>query len=318
MVLLARQALAHIEHALGGPMSSTVTGLTALNQAGEAMESARDWVYMARSTGAIGFRAAVTGTGAVLTVSTDTLVLSSAFASYSLVAGDTVQLTDASGVTTEHKILTNADANTITLATNPPGATGTPTVSFTVRMGRIQLPSDFGTIIKVFGTDGFTRTAFSGTTTELMRIDSLALVQNNFVTGYALEWNVLAEKSTPVPTLKIWPQPTVVDDLALSATYYRLWPELTSDADIISIPPYMETLYLQYVRAFALGYEGGVDLGAAVAQVQALPIFIDAARRDTAGQSDLGPTPKAAIRKGSRAHGYDPLGTGLDERLFQD
>ena len=82
MVLLARQALAHIEHALGGPMSSTVTGLTALNQAGEAMESARDWVYMARSTGAIGFRAAVTGTGAVLTVSTDTLVLSNAFISY--------------------------------------------------------------------------------------------------------------------------------------------------------------------------------------------------------------------------------------------
>ena len=315
MVLLARQALAHIEHALGGPMSSTVTGLTALNQAGEAMESARDWVYMARSTGAIGFRAAVTGTGAVVDTGAKTVFLADAFASYTVVPGDTVQLTDSSGVVTEHKILLRDDQDTLTLMTVPAGS---PTVSFTVRMGRVQLPSDFGTIIKVFGTDGFTRTAFSGTTTELMRIDSLALVQNNFVTGYALEWNVLAEKSTPVPTLKIWPQPTVVDNLALSATYYRLWPELTSDADIISIPPYMETLYLQYVRAFALGYEGGVDLGAAVAQVQALPIFIDAARRDTAGQSDLGPTPKAAIRKGSRAHGYDPLGTGLDERLFQD
>jgi len=57
------------------------------------------------------------------------------------------------------------------------------------------------------------------------------------------------------PRLDLWPTPGQ-DELDRLMVYYRAgWGEIESDGQLIPIPDWIESLYLQIVRAFARGYE---------------------------------------------------------------
>ena len=324
MVLTARRAADFITNVLGGTVSAEIGVFDVLNQAGEQVEASRNWVYLKRSMRSLAFRAPVVATSGTWVNSTQTLTLAAAFATYTYVPGDEVVVTISDVESGTYKI-TGKSATVPDDAITVDCDLADGTWDFTIKVPRIQLPTDFGRIISVYGVNGFTRTSFPTSTSELMRIDTLALVQNNFVTGYALEWNSATAKSQPVATLLLWPEPAVAEFDALSAVYLRNWPTITSDDDIIPIPPYMENLYLQYVRAFAAGYDAGVDVmervqaqGVALAAVRKSDTYMDAAKRDSAGQADMGKSPKRAVRVSSRSPGYDPLSNVRPERLFQD
>ena len=190
-----------------------------------------------------------------------------------------------------------------------------PLDSATFDTARVSLPDDFGRLEKVFGVNSFTRSAFPASTVELMHLDTYALTQNNFVTGYTLEWNQATTTSAPVPTLKIWPQPDSANFEALAAIYYRKWPELSGDADTVPIPEYMELLFITAMRAIAMGYDGGSTLDAALAQIRAGDIWQAAVREDGAGQRLAGPVMFRAVR-GDSTDGQDPLAGVRTEALF--
>jgi hypothetical protein len=292
-----------------------------LNEAAEHMENSREWAYLSRSMKRLAFRAQVTGTSGAWVLSTQTITKPSGFTTYTFVPGDEVTMTDTtSGAERGTYKIVSSTANTVVVE----GALIVDdTVDFTLNTSRIALPDDFGRIVRVFGVNGFTRDTFSTSASELMRVDTLALTQNNFVTGYALEWNSANDKKQPVATLKIWPEPQSQEYDALAAVYLRNWPAITSDDDELPLPVYMHTLYLQYVRAFAAGYDLGSSIpervaaqATAVAAIDGSAMFQTAARRDAANQSLLRRPQNRAIRPVSRVRGLGPLSNTRDDQLF--
>jgi len=136
-----------------------------------------------------------------------------------------------------------------------------------------------------------------------MEYQTNELINTSFSVWYAIEWVQTEEKSQPVATLKVWPAPRndVWDDLSL--VYRRGWLPLTSDDDVVSVPDWLEPLYLQYVRAFAAGYDEGdtplerlAALDQAIGFVEGGNIYKAAKRRDVAVQPSYGPASGRAIR----------------------
>lgn len=107
--------------------------------------------------------------------------------------------------------------------------------------------------------------------------------------------------------LDLWPTPTQ-DDLDRLYVYYRRgWQSCDSDNALIPIPDWMETLYIDLVRAFARGYERESEAGfdARVAAIKAGPIYMAAQLRDKEMVQHIGPMQGGAVT-GVRAT-YDHL-----------
>lgn len=107
--------------------------------------------------------------------------------------------------------------------------------------------------------------------------------------------------------LDLWPTPTQDDIDRLYVYYRRGWQACDSDNALIPIPDWMETLYIDLVRAFARGYERESEAGfdARVAQIKAGPIYMAAQLRDKEMVQHLGPMQGGAVT-GVRAT-YDHL-----------
>ncbi len=317
MVLTVRQALKFAEDATGGPLPVETGGRALLARAGSVMESARDWLYMRRTTKALMLRPQVSGSSAVYEPSDKSVTLANAFDGYTFVPGDTISLLLSGSSAGTYGVVSRDSGNK--LITDSTIEAGPVAVDFTMDTGRIALPSDFGRMDKVYGKESFVRQTFAASTSELLLLDSTALTGEGFTTGYAIEWNQATDVSQPVPTLRLWPEPSALDFEGLMATYYRAFPEFTSDDDLVPIPPFMETLYLQYVRAFALGYDGGgpkYDLDDALMKVRGGIIFRDAASRDAATQRNRGRLEVRAVRRAGGSGQFDPLNGSRTESWF--
>ena len=109
----------------------------------------------------------------------------------------------------------------------------------------------------------------------------------------------------PRPRLDIYPTPTA-DVLEGFTLYFRRgWDELGLDGELVSIPSFVEALYLQVVRAFARGYEreSEADVSQRLASVAGGPLFSGARMRDMESQPDLGPMMNGAAQ-------MEPAGRG--------
>jgi len=101
----------------------------------------------------------------------------------------------------------------------------------------------------------------------------------------------------PRPRLDIWPTPTS-DATAGIRVYYRSgWSALDGDNDLVGVPDYIESLYLQIVRAFARGYEreSEADVSERLVAVVRGPLFLAARQRDMESQPTLGPLSNGAV-----------------------
>lgn len=95
----------------------------------------------------------------------------------------------------------------------------------------------------------------------------------------------------PEPRLDIWPDP--VTDLVDALTiYYRAgWEHLDEDSHSVSVPEWLEALYIQLVRAFARGYERE-DMRSMSDRLNELTtsgMYMHAISRDAEIQPDYGP-----------------------------
>lgn len=310
MVLTARRAKDFITNILGGDAASEVSGFFLLNQAGRQLTNSRKWNCDLRSTSKLEYRAPVVGAAATydhVGTTSATITLASAFDDYTYTPGDVVTMTLTSGTDTvgQAKVLSKTSGNVISVELNTvvPDATS---ISFDLDTSHVLLPADFGSHVELFGTRSFLRYAYSASITELMDNETNQLVAASFSSGYAIEWAQASEKAQPQATLKVWPEPSASTWDELSLVYRRGWLDLTSDDDVISIPDWLEGTYIQYVRAFAAGYEDGTSplervaaLDAAIASVENGHIYARAKRHDENMQPTYGPPRNLAIQPAS-------------------
>lgn len=320
MVLTARRANEFVTNILGGTAATEVGGFTLLNQAGVQMQNSRLWNCNLRTTTKLPFRAPVVGTAGTydyVGTASATLTLASAFDDYSYVPGDVVTFTlAAGGGTVGHaKVLARTSGNVLSVQYNADIGDAA-SVDFDVDVSHVLLPTDFGTHVDLFGTRSFTRYAYAASLSEMIESDTNQLVSTSFLTLYGIEWAQGADKEQPVATLKVWPEPSQATWDELSLIYRRGWLELTSDDDIVPIPEWLENLYIQYVRAFAAGYEDGKSplerlaaLETALKLVRTGEVYADAKRRDVSMQPNYGPARHVAIAPSSSGQSIsDALG----------
>jgi len=112
----------------------------------------------------------------------------------------------------------------------------------------------------------------------------------------------------PTPRLDLWPTPGSYESDAFKAYCRAGWTPIRTDNDTVNVPSYIEPLYIQLVRAVALGYErdAEADVNLRVAQVRSGTVFMDARTRDGLTQPTLGP-----IENGAVQHDY-----GINQALW--
>jgi hypothetical protein len=87
----------------------------------------------------------------------------------------------------------------------------------------------------------------------------------------------------PRPRLDLWPTPGADKVDGLTAYFRAGWRSIRGDRDTISVPAFMEPLYIQMVRTFALGYErdSEADIARRLGGIRGSTMFKDCRTRDS-------------------------------------
>ena len=95
----------------------------------------------------------------------------------------------------------------------------------------------------------------------------------------------------PRPRLDLWPTPGADKVDGLTAYFRAGWRFIRGDKDAISVPAFMEPLYLQMVRTFALGYErdSEADIARRLGAIRGSTMFKDVRTRDAQLHPTYGP-----------------------------
>jgi len=110
----------------------------------------------------------------------------------------------------------------------------------------------------------------------------------------------------PRARLEIWPDP-LVDDAGALTLYYRAgWETLDEDSDFVSIPEWIQGLYIQLIRAFARGYEREdvASMSQRCMEVMMGPFAMSAKRRDGMMQPAYGEMHNSAADMSEAGLGY--------------
>ena len=99
----------------------------------------------------------------------------------------------------------------------------------------------------------------------------------------------------PQPILEVHPTPQATTSGALTMFYRETWTDLAnSDQTYIPVPPWMESLYIQAVRATAWGYQDET-MGARMASIMQGPEWLAAVTYDRKLQWSHGPLKNGAL-----------------------
>lgn len=103
--------------------------------------------------------------------------------------------------------------------------------------------------------------------------------------------NVSGPGGAPRPRLDLWPTPGADSINGLTAYFRAGWRSIRGDRDTVSIPAFMEPLYIQMVRTFALGYErdSEADTARRLGSVRGSSMFKDCRTRDATLHPTYGP-----------------------------
>lgn len=168
-------------------------------------------------------------------------------------------------------------------------------VGLTISQSYTTLPPDFGEILTIEYTSGSTNRVMQTTLSEIARYRSVLGAIPGYILFVAL--NNLPDPTTgvPAPILEVHPTPQATDTSALTMFYRATWVDLAnSDQTFIPVPPWMEALYIQTVRATAWGYQND-DMGARMAAVMQGPEWLAAIQYDRKLQWSHGPLKNGAL-----------------------
>ena len=98
MALTVQNALAQIEHSLGGSLSSELDAIGLINEAGQYLVTMHDWMWLDRPAVSLDFRAKIDLSGTVSWHDGQHhLTVTGAFTNYSWLNGDSIVITAGSG-----------------------------------------------------------------------------------------------------------------------------------------------------------------------------------------------------------------------------
>ena len=159
-------------------------------------------------------------------------------------------------------------------------------LSTTVGQEYVLLPADFSELIAAW---------YSTLPLLITNQDEIENIRSSSFDSYGTRGYVKAVVPTnaaPTQTyqLQIFPTPTSVDTNAIKITYRTGWQRVsttTLDTNVISIPLYLETLLVLYVRAITESYEDGQQ-SQRLAEIEAGTLFGTAQRKDGMLQAHYG------------------------------
>lgn len=153
------------------------------------------------------------------------------------------------------------------------------TLGFTATQSFIVLPTDFSSIVTLEYTQGLSARVNQTTLTQIAQYRSLLSVMPGYLLYVSPVWNP-DTNGVPQPRLEIFPTPQSTDATALTMIYRPRWIDsATSDQTYIPIPDWMESVFLQLVRATATGYQMN-NMDAALAPIVQGVIWAAAVKQD--------------------------------------
>jgi hypothetical protein len=306
VALSVQNCLAHIEHTLGGPMPREIGGATLINQAGEFLASVHPWKWQEATESKLDLRAKIAITGG--TPGSQSLTKANAFDNYTFLDGDVYEVTSGTNaVKGFYRVTGKTSGNAIALESDIVSSGSTADQAGTLHTSAIALPSDFREMIAINTTSGLLRGVALTDHAELIQRRAASFVSEGFHYGAIVHAQTSATAGgAPTPRLEIWPAPNANETGTLTMMYRAGWKTISNDTDLISIPVWIEPLYIQLLRAFARGYEeeDAAALDQRLVSITAGVMFAAAVDRDGMVQPHYGRLRGGgAVREGFESFG---------------
>tara|TARA_R100000664_G_scaffold31454_1_gene45060 strand:+ start:489 stop:1187 length:699 start_codon:yes stop_codon:yes gene_type:complete len=158
-------------------------------------------------------------------------------------------------------------------------------VTLTANLSSVELPNDVGEIVNAYMKDGLTDSIRLTTIQEVVRTRNTSISTGaNYIAS--IVWPEGSAKANKPPILELAPTPTSADVLTL--TYLQSWKELSESTESAAVPQFCESVLVQMVRAFALGYEEE-NMAQRLLETEQSPLFQRALAHDGLVQPDYGP-----------------------------
>jgi len=302
MAMRASALYAHVRHRLGDEPTE-FSSQSLVNDAGKWLIDSHGWKFLSRPPRRLSLRGTITITAATWDEATLTLTVmdpASAFAAYTLLEGDQVEIAGGTGADLGfYDVVSTDGAADITLRTSIGAAADAQTdIVGSLELAGLLLPSD---ISELAGTPSGSVANHSIIPTTMQGLidarDAGVYPQGgDFYGAITYGVSVGPDGGAPVPRLELYPPPAS-DDLNSVTIYYRAgWTKITRDDQYSSTPDWFDPLLIQAVRAYSYGIETDT-MGQALAEVLLSPMYAATQRRDGVIQRNLGPIRGSRIKR---------------------
>lgn len=258
MALIASDVFGHIKHALSGEPAPEVSMRSIANHAGEWLFSAQPWKFLERPPARLDLRGTIIITAATWTAATKTLTATApatAFLNYVQLDGDEFKLTSGTGATLDYyPIVSRTSSTAVILSQDIGAADGTANIAGTMELPACALPTDFASLEAIVASVGFTVTPVSHRELIEMRLAVQVMQSGSYVYAITSAADPLGQDA-PSYRLDIYPTPTANSSNYFTIAYRSGWVRLANENEKLQMPSWIEALYLETARTFALGWE---------------------------------------------------------------
>lgn len=287
--------------------------LAFLNMVGQHLTSMHAWRSLTVGAARLKSHANVAVTDGDWTEASLTLASSAGtpFADYEFVEGHEFQIKSGTGVFTDRWIpVSSASTSSAIILKETVSSAGidlaNADIAGTLHAPQIELPDDFGSLIRIVGEDTFASQFEIVSATRLLelRANSLDEVDSSWPYVGAVIW----PGSPSRPVLDVYPEFSQNTESQFTVLYKRGWKRLTSLSQTLEIADYLTGLYFHLCREWALGLqdedEGTLD--ERLEKVKRGSIFSAARNMDwrqqpTAGRMSGGQVARTGYRTGPNA-----------------
>jgi hypothetical protein len=177
------------------------------------------------------------------------------------------------------------------------------------------VPDDFGEIVTIEYVAGLTARVIQSNFHVIAQYRSQAFASPGYLLYVAIS-HAPDTSGVPKPRFEIYPTPLTSQPDTIKMFYRARWTNLEgADSALIPVPVWMEPLFIQVLRAVALGYqkEDEASMSMRLRDVIGGPDWQFAARSDASEQTNRGP-----LRGGSlqTAWGYDDFEWLLQNQIL--
>lgn len=278
---------------LGADPGGSVELREHVNRAGTLLMNSRQWSWAGGRSVVVRLRARIVGEGATWTEATRTLTLTGAFADYSWLSADTVDIADGTGATVgTYEVEEHVDDDSVILRTSiGAAADGQTDIDFELPNDQVMLPTDFDLMqIEASNCPPNMVIPPQFTTPDgMLSLRSWGTAGNSCGFWLLLRHVRTTSGGQPVPRLEVWPKSDTAEQ-SFTIFYRGGWHEPATDSEVLTIPGWLNDVYIELLKAVVMGHEEPEN-GSVMARVDAVKastIWLDAVLRDGAAQPEHG------------------------------